>query len=177
MNNTAVQIKKAYLPDIHNLQKHCRSIYTIYFGNYRVNNGLEKYLQEQFGIKKLESDLINPAIDYHFILFKEKTMGFIKVNNKVAFENFDESITAELEKMYILPAYKGKGIGKIALDNVIKIIKKKGKQLLFLGVLNTNKDAIEFYEKIGFKFHSMTYLKYDLFKEELKELNYMYLEI
>jgi ribosomal protein S18 acetylase RimI-like enzyme len=52
-----------------------------------------------------------------------------------------------------------------------------GKQILFLCVIDTNLNAIAFYEKLGFKFHSKTRLEDSYFKEELKGMNRMYLKL
>ena len=69
------------------------------------------------------------------------------------------------------------GIGKLTVDEILKKAKEFGKKILFLCVLDTNKDAITFYEKLGFKFHSKTILDIPYFKDELKDMNRMYMEL
>ncbi len=177
MSTEIVEILKANISDMKGLRSLCENLYTVYFGDHWDHPGLELYLEEQFGVEKLKSDLMSPLIDYYFILLNGKVVGFLKINNNAVFERFTKSETAELEKMYIFPEFKGKGIGKDALNGVIETIRRKEKKMLFLDVLDTNKDAIGFYEKVGFKFHSKKRLKYDLFKEELKGLYCMYLEL
>jgi len=55
----------------------------------------------------------------------------------------------KLHKLYVLPKYQGKAIGKALLDVVLEEIKKEGAQQLFLNVNRHNK-AIQFYERLGF---------------------------
>ena len=142
-----------------------------------ARSGLKIIPEEQFGLEKLASDLQDKSIDYFFVWYKKQPIGFLKVNYEAAFADFNKKTTSELEKMYIFPQYKDKGIGKIALESVINTILRKKKKILFLDVLDTNEKAILFYEKSGFKFHSKARLKYVYFKDELKGLNRMYMEL
>ena len=171
-----MQLKKASLEDVYELRQICIKGYSIYFGDHWNENGLEWYLNKQFGDGKLESDLNDKNIDYYLIYKKNSLAGFIKVNNN-SIPNSLFKDASELEKMYLLPKYKGLGIGKKALSKVIKITQERGKRILFLDVLDTNKDAFAFYELLGFKFHSSTRLQLPYFKDELKGLNRMFLEL
>ncbi|MGI9551866.1 MAG: GNAT family N-acetyltransferase [Aurantibacter sp.] len=158
------------------LRQICVEGYSIYFGDHWNENGLEWYLNKQFGDEKLKSDLKDKNVDYYLIQAKGKPVGFIKVNNN-SITNLSFEGGAELEKMYVLPKYKGLGIGKKALNEIMKITQKRGKKILFLDVLDTNKNAIAFYENLGFKFHSNTRLQLPYFKEELRGLNRMFIEL
>ena len=51
----------------------------------------------------------------------------------------------------VLPAYKGKGFGKIIMERLIEEAKKKGLQTISLTVDQDNLSAIGLYEKCGFK--------------------------
>jgi len=169
-------LKKASLENIFELKQICIEGYSIYFGDHWNENGLDWYLNNQFGDEKLKSDLKDKNVDYYLIHAKNKLVGFIKVNNN-SISNLSFERGAELEKMYVLPKYKRLGIGKKALNEIVKITRERGKKILFLDVLDTNKSAIVFYEKLGFKFHSNTRLQLPYFKEELKGLNRMFIEL
>lgn len=79
----------------------------------------------------------------------------------------------ELEKIYVLPECKGLGIGKLALKEIIYIAEQQGKKNLILDVIDTNRSAIAFYQKLGFEQHGTTILDVPYFKEELKGMNIM----
>ena len=83
----------------------------------------------------------------------------------------------ELEKIYVFPKFKGLGIGKLAIKDLIKIAMQQGEKNLFLSVLDTNNNAIAFYEKLGFTFHSKTILDVPYFKAELKGMNRLILTL
>lgn len=56
----------------------------------------------------------------------------------------------EVERIYIRPAFKRRGLGKYLIDKAIEIARAQGKQLIWLGVWEHNVNAIAFYEKMGF---------------------------
>lgn len=56
----------------------------------------------------------------------------------------------KLHKIYVLPEDQGKGYGKKLIEEVVRLIKEKGKHILDLNV-NRYNPAKAFYEKMGFK--------------------------
>ena len=57
-------------------------------------------------------------------------------------------------KFYILPAFKGRRIGKLLLDKAFEIAKFNKRKISWLCVIDTNMETISFYEKSGFKLPS-----------------------
>ncbi len=58
--------------------------------------------------------------------------------------------TCELVKMYLLPEVRGKGIGKLLINNCIEFAKHKGYKKMYLETMNELKQAVNMYEKTGF---------------------------
>ena len=171
-----MELKKAFRKDITELKIICIESYSLNFHNHWNDGGLEWYLDKEFSEERLISDLSDKNIEYYFIDNKGKRVGFIKIrNNSSSVFNIENSV--ELEKIYVLPECKGMGIGKLALNEIIKKIEERGKRNLFLCVIDTNENAIAFYEKLGFKFHSKTTLDIPYFKEELKVMKRMVKEL
>jgi GNAT superfamily N-acetyltransferase len=56
-----------------------------------------------------------------------------------------------LEDLYVRPEIRGKGFGKLMLQHLAKLCKERKCGRLEWWVLDWNKDAIKFYEKIGAK--------------------------
>ena len=148
-----------------------RCLFSLNFHNHWDDGGLEWYLDNEFNDKRLALDLSDENTAYYFIEHKEKQIGFIKTKINLSSDFIPNSV--ELEKIYVLPECKGMGIGKLALNDIIQKTKNSGKESIFLRVIDTNENAIAFYEKLGFKFHSKTILDIPYFKEELKGMNRM----
>ncbi|MDW3646540.1 MAG: GNAT family N-acetyltransferase [Bacteroidia bacterium] len=155
------------------LQSICKEVYSINFGNHWKEGGLEIYLHEQFGDARMANDLADPDVLYFFIEEEGENIGFAKAKLNVELEGYASSGMAELEKIYILPQHKGKGIGRTAMTQIMDICKSRSMEHLFLCVIDTNFAAQAFYEKLGFYFHSKIRLDAPNFKEELRGLNRM----
>ncbi len=170
-------LRKASVHEFAILQKMCNDTYITYFEDHWEAEGLTLYLEEQFGTERLTADLESDFVDYYFICFQENPVGYLKINYDTKLKGFENKTVCELEKMYLLPEFKRKGIGQLALQTIKERLRQKGFGIFFLCVLDTNDHSILFYEKIGFSFHSKIRLKYIHFKEALKGLNRMYVEL
>jgi diamine N-acetyltransferase len=155
----------------------CIDSYSQNFAHHWEEGGLENYLDDVFGAQKLRTELLNKSILYYVAFMEEQPVAFMKLNlaSNLPGLNTDEGL--ELDKVYILPAFKGKGIGKILLDKAFETAKINKKKVFWLCVIDTNKEAISFYEKTGFKLHSRTRIDYPKFKEELKGMWRMFFEL
>ena len=166
----------ATTPDIPDLQQVCAESYHQIFADHWTDNGLELYLEQEFGTNRLTLELADPECEYHFIRQEGRTIGFTKINYQSS-GLLSEMDNCELEKIYILPGFSGMGIGKQTMKELIKRIQLKGKEAVFVCVIDTNKNAIAFYEKLGFQFHSKTRLEIPNFKENLKGMYRMCLRL
>lgn len=169
-----MQLIKTTLNDLKDLQYICIEAYSKNFKNHWTKNGLELYLESQFNIPRLISDIKDPNIDYFFISFNNKNVGFLKLKTLT---NIFEEGNCELEKIYILPKYKGKGFGRFSLISIIKNMRLLDKKSISLDVIDTNTNAISFYKSLGFKKTGTTTLDAPFFKEELKGMYLMKLEL
>ena len=170
-------IKKVSISSVRELQRLCKQIYPIYFGDYWEADGLAVYMEDQFGIERLSSDLRSEKVDYFFIYQNDEVVGFLKLIYETLHKKFDRQRTSELEKIYIAPGFVGKGIGRMAMLDVIKLLYGIGKKALILDVLDTNLKGIAFYEKFGFELHCKTRLTAPNFKDQLRGLHLMHINI
>ena len=165
-------LKKASIADLQALNEICTNSYAKNFYHHWNENGLEWYLEREFSIERLKADLSNSYLEYYFILHNENPVGFMKIRyNAILDEIKDDAV--ELEKIYVLPEFKEKGIGEAALSELIGSLKKQGIKTLFLYVIDANTNAITFYKKQGFIWHSNTRFDIPYFKEELKGMHCM----
>jgi len=168
-----IELVKANVSYLDELQQICIDAYTMIFGDHWIENGLSLYLEDQFNRNRLNQELSSFLCDYFFIRSSNTNIGFAKIKYKTSLE-FSKLDNCELEKIYILPKYSGKGIGKYVLGNIIETVKRRDKKLIYLCVIDTNLNAISFYQRNGFKFHSKTQLDALFFKDELKGMHRMY---
>lgn len=73
------------------------------------------------------------------------------------FRDFDtDERMGEIQGIYILEEYKRNRIGKRLLISALEQLKAEGYQKVGLWVLDTNENAIRFYEKMGFERFTIT---------------------
>lgn len=169
-------LKKAVLQDVKALKQICSAAYAKNFHHHWNENGLDWYLESEYGDERLKADLANDNLEYYFIMCGENPVGFVKIRYNAELNGM-QNPAVELEKIYLLPEFKGKGLGKATMDKIVESLKRKGVLTLFLCVIDTNTNAITFYKKLGFIQHSTTCLCLPYFKEELKGMYRMMLEI
>lgn len=75
----------------------------------------------------------------------------------------------ELVAIYLLPEYIGKGYGKPLYEAVLQGLQSLGVDGIYLWVLEDNKGAIEFYEKLGYSFNGK-YLEDEIGGKQVREL-------
>ena len=155
----------------------CCDAYSQNFAHHWEEGGLESYLGDVFGIEKLRTELLNNGIRYYVAFVEEQPVAFMKLNLASNLPGLATDEGIELDKVYILPAFKGKGIGKALLDKAIEMAQSNKKRIVWLCVIDTNTEAISFYKKIGFKLHSQLRINYPKFKEELKGMWRMFFEL
>lgn len=59
--------------------------------------------------------------------------------------------TVELVKMYLVPAQRGKGLGKLLMKKCISLAEELGYRKIYLESMPELKNAVSAYEKLGFE--------------------------
>ena len=123
-----------------------------FIDNYRHLNkadNFEAYLKKACGETQLLRELENPESDYYFVINREKIIGYFKLNTGNAQTENHSPDALEIERIYLLKAYQGKGLGRKMLNFTIDQAKARNKNMIWLGVWKKNEAAIEFYKKCG----------------------------
>jgi ribosomal protein S18 acetylase RimI-like enzyme len=103
-----------------------------------------KYMMDLFYTSEaLKAQMIEKQHRFILAAYKEIPAGF------ASYSDTPERGVFKLHKLYVLPEYQGKGIGKELIDHIINDIRKSSAQILALNV-NRNNNAKAFYEKSGF---------------------------
>lgn len=93
----------------------------------------------------------NPALIENMLVYDD---GIVKgVINRVLKED-----TVEICEFYVEPFFKGNGIGKVLIQQVISDAKTDKKNRIFLWVIEENFSARKFYENNGFVANGQTCL-------------------
>ncbi|MEO8413769.1 MAG: GNAT family N-acetyltransferase [Ginsengibacter sp.] len=165
------------LSDLATLHKICCEAYSQNFHDHWDDGGLANYMNKVFGIETLRKELSDKKIQYYVAFLHHEPVAFMKLNLFSNLPHLDAKTGMELDKVYILPPFKGMKIGRLLLNVAFDMAKRNKKEILWLSVIDTNREAIRFYKKMGLQFHSKTELDYPKFKQDLKGMWRMFIEL
>jgi diamine N-acetyltransferase len=109
------------------------------------------YLSSTHSKDQLHKELLQPDIDYFFAFHQEKIAGFCMLKPNQTHVRLNNEPAVQLNRIYLLPEYWGKGIGEQLLLFSENYARQHQASWLWLQVWQENKRAIHFYEKKGFK--------------------------
>ena len=98
----------------------------------------EKVYRETFAI---------PGVEYVVACDDETIIGAAGIRNIVG--------TGEITNVMVLPQYRGRGIGKQILEELLERGRKLGAEEFTLEVRDSNEPAIRLYEGLGFEFEGI----------------------
>lgn len=141
-NNQGVIIREATRDDILITHQLAHEIWPHAYGKIISPLQLKYMLELIYSEASLQKQFDSA---HHFLIAEEN-------NKPIAFADYNslKDDTYKLQKIYVLPAQQGKGIGKLLINHVIKKVKERGAAVLLLNV-NRNNKAKQFYERLGFK--------------------------
>ena len=155
MHNTT--IRKVTLADLDLLLKISKQTFFDAFEAQNNPEDFKLYTDAAFTCDKLSQELSDPDSEFYFAEEEDGIMGYIKFNFNDAQAEFQEPDAMEVSRIYILAAYQGKQIGKLLLDHAVAIALRKKLKYLWLGVWESNVNAIRFYQRNGFEKFSSHY--------------------
>jgi diamine N-acetyltransferase len=142
---------------------------------YLWSDGGAWYLAEFYKKTQFKKELSATNTFYFLIYDSAKAIGYFKLKkNKIT--PYPETHCTEIEKLYLLKEYIGKGIGKNVMESIISLSKEQGRPVLWLKVME-NSPAKYLYEKCGFIQTDKIYLNYPAMKKEYRWLLTMIYQI
>ena len=145
-----VNIKKCNLEDLQTLQE--ISIETFYetFKDQNSPENMKAYLEKAFNLNQLEDELSNPSSQFLFVYYQNEVVGYLKLNANDAQSEEMGDDSLEIERIYLKKQFQKHGLGKHLLNKAVEIAMEQNKKNIWLGVWEKNKNAIAFYQKMGF---------------------------
>lgn len=121
------------------------------YAQYNTQENMQRYIDTEFSNEVLSNILEINDSQFYFALDEHKIIGYIKVNFAPAQTDLHDPQSLELERIYVVKEYKGKGAGKFLLDRAMQIAVDNSFVYLWLGVWEKNTAALEFYARNGFE--------------------------
>ena len=111
---------------------------------------LAAYLDATFGVAKIARSLGDRNNAYWVATVDALPVGYAKLKLASPLAELADRPTAQLQKIYVLNAFLGSGLGVRLLTATLDCAASSGAQSVWLSVLQENARAIAFYRAHGF---------------------------
>lgn len=121
------------------------------FASQNTAENMQKYLENNLSISQLTREITNIHSRFYFAVLDNEIIGYLKINFGTAQTNLKTPTSLEIERIYVLNAMHGKGVGQLMLQKAIQCACDLKMERAWLGVWEKNYRAINFYRKNGFE--------------------------
>lgn len=153
-----LQIREATPADAMLLNALGYRIYRAHFEHLWVSESeLDAFLASEYSLDVLEQSLKEQGVCW-YVAETDRPIGFAKVTCESSIPDTDMSGML-LNKLYLDPADTRKGYGQVMFDTVKDLARARGKDFVWLEVLEQNERACNFYRKLGMNWIKSTHFK------------------
>jgi len=137
--------------DLHELRTISEQTFIAAFEKDNDPSDFKDYIEKAFSKETISKELLNPDCNFFFVHNDREIVAYFKLNVGTAQTDVKLKDSLELERIYVLSQFQGLGLGKQILDYIKGLSIERGKRMLWLGVWEENKRAINFYKRQGFQ--------------------------
>jgi len=120
-------------------------------GKSAAKEDIETFVFKTYNKENISKELENRNIKYHIIYYKNKAVGYSKIQLNSPNTTIEYKNVTKLDRIYLLKEFYGKNLGKKLFDFNVELSKKNNQKGIWLYVWVENLRAIKFYKKSGFK--------------------------
>ena len=167
-----IEIKRIGAADATRLSEIAVRAYSDHYKHLWYDGG-KWYIEKSFSQENLLQELKDANAWFCIIYYNKEVVGFLKLNIDAPFAREENINALELERIYLTRSATGKGTGKKIIDYIVKIAIDKDKKLIWLKVMDSSTDTIEFYKKMGFETCGAAHLNFEMMKPEYRGMYVM----
>lgn len=144
-----IAIKQCGVDDAALLQKIATQAYAEHYADTWYDGG-DWYLQTYLSERRFQEELQDSNARFLLIYYKDTAAGFLKLNQNKPLVGGEQK-ALELERIYLAESMSGKGVGTFLVQWIFEFAQKDQYKIIWLKVMDTNPDAVRFYQKMGFE--------------------------
>ena len=120
------------------------------FSPFNSKVDMDIFMNVQFTKGRLMLEVEKPENIFLLAYNGDDVAGYVKIRDTRHPKQLGSSNALEIARLYAMSSMIGKGVGKLLMQESLKISAEKKKDMVWLGVWKQNIKAIEFYKKWGF---------------------------
>lgn len=151
VDDVHVSIRPLEVADLRALQKLSVETFVDTFIDSNTADDLASCIDSLYNTEKLARELAAKHSYFYFVEVEDQVAGYLKLNTRYEQTEGQRDDSLEIERLYILPRYKGLHLGSKLMKFALDLAKDKDKKRVWLGVWEHNEPAKAFYSRWGFK--------------------------
>ena len=144
------EISKVSIKEVELLRTISIQTFTETFAHQNSESDMQKYVSENLSIEQLSKELNTNGSSFYFLKLNLDIIGYLKLNAGESQTELKNSISLEIERIYVKQEFHGQNFGKQLLYKAIEIAKECNYLYIWLAVWELNLKAIAFYTKQDF---------------------------
>lgn len=140
-----MELKLASPIDIPIIQDLANIVWPHTFAHLMTQDQLKYMMDMMYSTESIEKQMADLNHCYLLVKDEDEYIGYLSYEI-----NYKQQSLTKIHKIYVLPRYQGKGVGKYLIQKALMIAKEHHNNVLTLNVKRDNK-AIQFYESQGFE--------------------------
>jgi ribosomal protein S18 acetylase RimI-like enzyme len=121
------------------------------FASQNTKEDMDKFMSEQFATEKLMKEVGAEGNIFLLAYSNNELAGYVRMREGERRGELENKTAIEIARIYAVQHSLGKGIGSTLMQNCIDMAKELNKEIIWLGVWEHNRRAIDFYTKWGFE--------------------------
>lgn len=131
--------------DYEQVRQLAREIWPVAYADIISRAQIDYMIGRMYAPDTIREEVECGGIHYEWILRHHEVIGFL------AYGPVTHEVACTLHKLYLRPAFHGKGIGSLALDHLMRRLKAADSPEVTLRVNRRNHRAIRCYKRNGFR--------------------------
>ncbi|APG65806.1 GNAT family N-acetyltransferase [Tenacibaculum todarodis] len=169
----SIQLQPIFSSDSERLFRLMKEVYPLAYAHFWTDNGAW-YVNTQYSKENILKELSQEKTEYYFVLFKGEIIGNFRIIWDEKLADLSEEKQVKLHRIYLHPKTQGNGIGKTLLSWLDQKSLEKGYTIIWLDAMDEQPQAFQFYNKLGYKYHSHTLLDFDFMFDKYRKMSQVY---
>ena len=172
-----LELQEIKIEDQPKLMSLLELIYPPVYKHLWVNEDCSFYLNKFYSIENLKLELSDPNAEYYFVFYDSNLVGIFRFIYNKSFNDFQKIKSTYLNRIYLGKNAQGKGVAQQLFHWLETKVKQKGNAMIWLKAMDTQKQALRFYEKQDYKYGNTTSLDFELLHSNLRGMHTMYKQL
>lgn len=121
------------------------------FAAQNTQEDMNRFMTEQFTREALMKEVVTEGNIFLLAYAGSEVAGYVRMRDGEKRPEFDNKTSVEVARIYAVQRSIGQGIGSALMQRCIDIASEMKREIVWLGVWEHNKRAIDFYSKWGFE--------------------------